>query len=114
MANFVRLDELCPVLRSKNAGPFLITLDMIFKDRAVYEIIKKKELITKDLVAQVYGISQDDVPVVEYIDGVQAVKATYKRRHSAGSPGDTDCYGMNQEAPLLYIKFPREIFEGLI
>ena len=111
---YVWLEELCPVLRSKNAGPFLITLDLIFKERAVYELVKRKRLITRESVSELYRIPPEDVAVVEYIDGLNAIKATYKRRRPAGSPGDTDCFGMNQEGPLLSARFSREIFEGLV
>ncbi len=114
MVDSVRLEDLCSVLRSKNAGPFLITLDMMFKDGRVYQAVKAKGLISKELVAQVYGIPLQDVAVMEYIDSVNAVKATFKRRLPSGSPGDPDCYGMNQEGPLLYVKFPRDAFEGLV
>jgi hypothetical protein len=107
----IRLEDMCTVLRSKNAGPFLITLDMIFKDRGVYEVIAARKAITKELVADRYGLSVDDVVAVEYIDGLSAVKATYKRRLPAGRPGDPDCYGMSQEGPLLDITFPSAIFE---
>lgn len=114
MSDFVYLEELCPVLRSKNAGPFLVTLDMIFKDREVYNLVKRKQLITKELISEIYNIPLDDVAVIEYVDAVGAVKATNKRKYSSGSPGDTDCYGMVQETPLLYLKFPRDTFEGLV
>lgn len=109
-ANTVRLEDLCTVLRSKNAGPFLITLDMIFRDKAAYEVAKSKRLITSELVAEAYGIPVGDVVVVEYLDALNAIKATYKRRRPAGSPGDSDCFGMNQEGPLLDISFPKEFF----
>ena len=114
MPESIGLEELCSVLRSKNAGPYLITLDLIFKDSRAYEAVRDGGFITRDTIAAAYGIREDDVVVLEYIDGLKAVKATYKRRHPAGSPGDTDCFGMSQEAPLLYIKLPRAPFESLL
>jgi hypothetical protein len=106
-----RLEDLCTVLRSKNAGPFLITLDLIFRDRSVYEAVAERKAITKELIAERYGLSADDVVAVEYIDRLNAVKATYKRRRPAGRPGDPDCYGMSQEGPLLDVTFPAAMFE---
>jgi hypothetical protein len=106
----VRLEDLCAVCRSKNAGPFLITLDMIFKGPAAYSVVASRRLITRELVAERYGIPPEDVVAIEYIDGLNAVKASYKRRLPAGSPGDSDCYGMNQEGPLLDISFPAHLF----
>jgi hypothetical protein len=105
----VRLEDLCAVLRSKNAGPFLITLDMIFKDPAAYEAVKEARLITEELVADRYRIPVEDVVAVEYIDALNAIKASYKRRLPAGSPGDPDCYGMNQEAPMLDVAVPAPV-----
>ncbi len=99
-----RLEDLCSVIRSKNAGPFLITLDMIFKDQVAYDAVATPRLITRELVAGRYNLSPDDVVVVEYIDALRAVKVTYKRPVAAGSPGDSDCFGMNQEGPLLDIE----------
>jgi hypothetical protein len=108
----VRLEDLCSVLRSKNAGPFLITLDMIFRDEQVYRVISEKKLITAELIAHMYGISVGDVVVLEQIDHLKAIKATIRRRVPSGSPGDPDCYGMNQEGPLLAVRFPGEVFAG--
>jgi hypothetical protein len=106
----VRLEDLCAVCRSKNAGPLLITLDMIFKDPAAYRVVASRRLITSELVAERYRIPSQDVVAIEYIDGLNAVKASYRRRLPAGSPGDPDCFGMNQEAPLLDISFPADLF----
>ena len=111
MTEKLRLEDLCTVLRSKNAGPFLITLDMIFRERSVYEVVAKRKAITRDLIAERYGLSVSDVVAIEYIDGLNAVKATYKRQLPAGRPGDSDCYGMSQEGPLLDVSFPAAMFE---
>jgi Domain of unknown function (DUF4387) len=99
------------VLRSKNAGPFLITLDIIFRERKDYLAVAARKAISKNLVAERYGLSVEDIVAVEYIDGLNAVKATYKRRLPAGRPGDPDCYGMSQEGPMLDVTFSAAIFE---
>jgi Domain of unknown function (DUF4387) len=106
LSESVRLEDLCAVLRSKNAGPFLITLDMIFKNPAAYQAVKAARLISEELVAERYRIPPGDVVAIEYIDALNAVKASYKRRFPAGSAGDSDCYGMNQEAPMLDVGLP--------
>ena len=111
-SNTVRLEDMCSVIRSKNAGPYLITLDMIFKDRDAYESVAKDHLITRELIAERYRMPLDAVPIVEYIDDLNAVKVTYKRRVAAGSPGDSDCFGMNQEGPLMDIEFPSSVSGG--
>lgn len=103
------LDELCNVLRSKNAGPFRVSIDIMFKDARDYRTIVDRELLTREVVAQAYGIAVDDITNFETFDNVSAIKTTIKRKIASGSPGDSDCYGMNQEGPLLQISFPGEL-----
>ena len=38
-----RLFDLAAVIRSKNSGPFELTLDIFFEDRAVYEAVKASD-----------------------------------------------------------------------
>jgi len=108
----VYLEDLCSVIRSKNAGPFLITLDMMFKEASTYNAIKDSDSISKTTIAQAYGITIDEVLVLEYIDSLHAIKATIKRQYASGSPGDADVYGMNQEGPLLGLSFPTSMFDS--
>ena len=105
------LDELCNVLRSKNAGPFRVSIDIMFRDAQDYRAILDHELLTKETVAQACGIPVDDITNFETFDNVSAIKATLKRKIASGSPGDSDCYGMNQEGPLLQISFPAELLQ---
>lgn len=107
------LKDLCTVLRSKNAGPFRVSLDIMFRNERDYRIIVDRNLLTKEMVARAYGIPSEDVTHFETFDNVCAIKATIKRTVASGSPGDSDCYGMNQEGPLLQIAFPAEPFSGL-
>lgn len=107
------LKDLCNVLRSKNAGPFRVSIDIMFKNAQDYRNIVDKNLLTRGIVAQAYGIPVDDVTNFETFDNVSAIKATIRRRIPSGSPGDSDCYGMNQEGPLLQITFPSELFSRL-
>ena len=49
-AEMARLYDLAKVVRSKNSGPFEITLDALFDDPAVYEWVKRSGVITKELI----------------------------------------------------------------
>ena len=93
------------VIRSKNSGPYELTLDIIFKERRYYELFKKKKLITAGKIASLYGVDKADVLKIIYFEPSQAIKVTLKRRIPSGTPGDTDIYGAQQHAPLLNIKF---------
>lgn len=97
------IKELCRVIRSKNSGPYELTLDLIFNEREEYFQVKEGNLINKELVASLYKVPLTDVLVLVYFDAAQAIKATIKRPMVAGEIGETDVYGAQQHAPLLQI-----------
>ncbi len=99
------LAELTGVLRSKNAGALLVTLDMLFEDQATYERVRDSGVLTEDLIAQLYNVSHNQVTIVPY-DVAMAIKITVPRLVPSGGFGDTDIYGAQQHAPLLNIDVP--------
>jgi len=48
--------KVAQVIRSKNSGPYELTLDIIFKERRYYELFKKKKLVTAGKIASLYGV----------------------------------------------------------
>ena len=103
----VLLTDVAEVIRSKNAGPYELTLDIIFSRRENYAFLKEKEFFTRELFSRLYGISPEAVLNVTHFDPACAVKATLVRKHVSGDPGDTDIYGAQQHAPLLALRVPR-------
>ena len=97
-----KLGEVARVLRSKNAGPFLITIDMIFDNRECAEAVARQ--LSPEAIAEAYGIDPGWVLGVYLYPQANAVKVTIKRRVPAGSVGDTDVYGAQQHAPLLELE----------
>jgi len=100
------LATLAKVIRSKNAGPFQQTIDLLFPSSREYFLVKESGVLTPELIARAYGIATSDVPGVYFWDAALAVKITLARDVSAGAVGDNDCYGAQQHAPLLDIVVP--------
>ncbi|AGB41585.1 hypothetical protein Halha_1647 [Halobacteroides halobius DSM 5150] len=98
------IKELVDVIRSKNAGPYELTFDLIFKDFKTYEAVKSSGVINKSLIAKLYDIDENKVISVINYDPAKAIKATIERPCSAGAIGETDVYGAQQHAPLLSLK----------
>ena len=46
-----KLTELARVIRSKNAGPFELTFDIIFKDAESYERARQSGIFSRELAA---------------------------------------------------------------
>ena len=100
------LSELAKTIRSKNAGVNKITFDIIFRDRDSYERVKRSRVLTRERVAELYGIAPSRISdFVEY-DPAYAIKFTIYRLSPSGSAGDGDIFGAQQYAPLLGLVVP--------
>jgi hypothetical protein len=95
--------QLCSLIRSKNAGPFVLTFDLMFTDQASYDRVRRTKPITKALLADLYKQQEDDITLV-YHDQALAIKASFPRPVFQGEPRDSDCYGGQQYVPLMSIK----------
>lgn len=96
----MRLIDVARVVRSKNAGPLQLTIDLVFPDDSTFERARRSPALTPEAVAHVYGVDPVTVKVIEF--GVaNAIKIVMNRPIIAGSPGDSDVYGAQQHRPLL-------------
>ena len=80
----VPLRELAQVIRSKNAGPFELTFDIIFDRKSAYEEVKASGALTAEKLARLYGIPVEDILVAMFFDPAMAFKMTVRRRWGAG------------------------------
>lgn len=98
------LKDIAQIVRSKNAGPFLITLDVIFCNQSDYVKFKSRNYLNSEIVQQLFGIREQDITEFLYFNNGNAIKVTIRRRCPSGSQGDTDIYGAQQHVPLLMMK----------
>ena len=63
-----RLYDVAKVLRSKNAGPFSITLDVLFENKRDYEQVKRQGIISRERIAGIYKLSEDEITELVYFD----------------------------------------------
>jgi hypothetical protein len=91
--------ELCSLIRSKNAGPFVLTFDLMFSSQESYSRVKRNNPLTAAVVARLYGQAESAVKVT-FCDGALALKISIPRPIVQCDPGDSDCYGGQQYVPL--------------
>ena len=96
--------EISKIIRSKNASPFELTLDIIIKEADIYDELKKSNWINKKLISELYNIPEETIYDIIYFDPCYAIKVTLARNISSGSPGDSDVYGAQQHGPLLSLE----------
>ncbi|HUP95105.1 MAG TPA: DUF4387 domain-containing protein [Burkholderiales bacterium] len=100
------LIDLAKVVRSKNAGPFELTFDIMFDDVEKYERVKKAGVINAHRIAEIYRVRLDDVLVCAPYDPAVAFKITIRRPVGSGDVTDRDVYGCQQHVPLMGIVVP--------
>jgi hypothetical protein len=96
-----RLTELATVIRSKNAGPYLLTFDVILQDAAAYRRVSTSPAFTREGIAALFGVPPSDVVELVGFEPANAIKITLNRPVVSGSLRDTDVYGAQQHIPLL-------------
>lgn len=95
-----KLVDLARVIRSKNAGPTQLTIDILFDDRAAFEHARTSPNLTAKEIAKRYKMSAEDVKIIAY-PPANALKIVLPRPIIAGTPGDRDVYGAQQHGPIL-------------
>jgi hypothetical protein len=101
--NLMRLDAIAKVIRSKNAGPCLLTLDVMLPDAATFAYVTARLGPLRRQVAERYRLSENEVAVLPF-EPALAVKITLPREIASGDIGDRDVYGAQQHAALLDIE----------
>ena len=100
-----RLRDIAKVCKSKNAGPFELTIDVMFESRELFDKVLATNVFCAELFARQYGVRVEDVTFTVYRPAL-AFKGTVPRKISSGDVGDTDVYGAQQHAPMLDVEIP--------
>ena len=98
-----KLEEVCRQIRSKNAGPFWVTVDLFFKDASLYSRYRDSPSLSPDLFGRLYGTDPAQVKRLP-VDSLHMVKISYPRPHPQGWAGERDMHSGQQFARLLEIE----------
>ena len=93
------LYDLATVCRSKNAGPFQVTIDLMFADASAYGRVLAAPCFTPEFIGKLYRVPPESV-FIKRFDRILTVKVVLPRTIASGSPGDSDVYGSQQHFPL--------------
>ena len=99
----MKLYDLAKVIRSKNAGPFTLTIDMIFENESDFERVADADAFNASAIANLYATSSDKVQI-HLFKRILAIKIALPRTISSGAPADVDVYGSQQHFPLANIE----------
>lgn len=104
----VPLADLAGVIRSKNAGPFEITFDVLFGDERRYELVKSSGVLNRGSICEIYNVEPSDIVTLAFVDAALAFKLTLRRPWKQGSVGEKDTFGAQQHVPLMELRVPFE------
>ncbi len=95
----MRLYDLATVIRSKNAGPFTLTIDVVLPDVTTFRRVLAAGGLAPERIAALYDVAPGAVRVVPF-ERVLTVKVALPRQVGSGALGDRDVYGCQQHFPL--------------
>jgi hypothetical protein len=98
-----KLRDVCRYVRSKNAGPFWVTVDMFFDSAESYATYHDDPAISADVIAAIYGV---DAALVKRfaVKSLNMVKISYPRATPQGGVLERDMHAGQQFVPLLELQ----------
>lgn len=95
------LVDIAKDIRSKNAGPYEVTFDVIFNDLDAFNLARKSKALTPAALAPLWHASEKDVISCQFLEPARAFKFTLPRPWRAGAFGERDIHCSQQHVPLL-------------
>ena len=87
-----KLRQVCRHIRSKNAGPFWITLDLFFDGPGNYTRYRDCAALGGDQIGALYDVASSAVKRIA-VDRLHVLKISYPRPHAQGWGGERDMHG---------------------
>jgi hypothetical protein len=99
-----KLADVARLIRSKNAGPFTLVIDVMFDNEKTYLEVCDAGILSAARIASIYRLDAADVRVMPYLPAL-AIKISLPRPHISGELGDTDIFGGQQYAPVADLEY---------
>ena len=100
-----QLKDIASLIRSKNAGPFVLTFDIMFSSDEDYEIVARSGALSREMFAALYRQPVEKVRLFA-CSNARAFKFSIPRPMTQGDLGDGDMHGGQQSSPLMYVEIP--------
>ena len=97
------IGETVQYIRSKNAGPFWMTIDLFCDSEVNFQKLTQSPHLNTDTVARIFDISAESVSMF-FLPALKVVKISFPRKVVQGSPNDSDMHGGQQYIPLLSVE----------
>ena len=89
------IGETAYYVRSKNAGPFMVTVDIFCGEKTVFDTLSASKNITAEKVAEVYHVRPEEVKLF-HIPDLNVIKISYPRELPQGQKYERDMHAGQQ------------------
>ena len=98
-----KVGEVCRHIRSKNAGPFWVTIDLFFRNEELYRRYRDTPALGPEVIERLYGTDPDQVKRLP-VDALRMVKISFPRAKPQGWMGERDMHAGQHYARLLDVE----------
>ena len=91
--------DLAIEVRSKNAGPFWVTMELFMRDAAGYAVVADPGFLDASVIERLYGVPASDVQIFR-LPELNVVKISFPRPVAQGSLRDRDVHAGQHHVPL--------------
>ncbi|WP_136635950.1 DUF4387 domain-containing protein [Pseudooceanicola onchidii] len=95
-----RLKDVARYVRSKNAGPFWVTIDVFFPDDHTFEACRSLPALSARSIGAIYGREADEVKRFE-VPSLRTIKLSFPRRSPQGAVEERDMHSGQSYVRLL-------------
>jgi hypothetical protein len=99
------LADLAHEVRSKNAGPFWVTMELFLRDAEGYRIAADESFLNERVVADLYRVDEATIQIFR-IPSLNVVKISFPRPVTQGSLRDRDMHAGQHHVPLALLAIP--------
>jgi hypothetical protein len=97
--------DLALEVRSKNAGPFWVTMELFMRDAEGYRIVADESFVNERVVADLYQVDESTIQLFR-IPSLNVVKISFPRPVPQGSLRDRDMHAGQHHVPLALLRVP--------
>jgi hypothetical protein len=89
------LNEVAKYVRSKNSGPFWVTVDIFCDNDESYNKVKNSPNLSQKIIAETYEVDEKNVKMF-HLDNISAIKFSYPRPKIQGHRYENDMHAGQQ------------------
>jgi len=101
----MKLAEISNLIRSKNAGPFGLTFDIMFPSVENYRLARDSGVLNVETFSRLFNVEVEKIAFYD-CENALAMKFSIPRPIAQADIGDSDMHGGQQFVPLMDLEIP--------